>query len=71
MSGERCGSGGGGVPAVVGPGVTGVLHQKQPPPLQGRLVRPEPVLEKSFVENVAGFINEVSCVTFYFKRFCY
>lgn len=28
--------------------------------VQIQRVRPEPVNEKSFVENVAGFINEVS-----------
>ena len=28
-------------------------------PLLGQQVRPEPVVEKSFVESVAGFINEV------------
>ncbi|MPC40847.1 hypothetical protein E2C01_034420 [Portunus trituberculatus] len=32
-------------------------------PVVGQQVRPEPVVEKTFVENVAGFINEVSHAT--------
>lgn len=32
-------------------------------PAVGQQVRPEPVVEKTFVENVAGFINEVSHAT--------
>lgn len=33
-------------------------------PSVGHQVRPEPVVEKTFVENVAGFINEVSLQIF-------
>uniref|UniRef100_A0A0P4WED6 BCAS3 WD40 domain-containing protein n=1 Tax=Scylla olivacea TaxID=85551 RepID=A0A0P4WED6_SCYOL len=33
-------------------------------PVVGQQVRPEPVVEKTFVENVAGFINEVTPQTY-------